>query len=420
MTVSFFPGPKAWMGNCNTGAGMIIRKSFVVISSVLGIMLICNFSIHGQESILSSYERNFIRASLPEKARVLTDAALDERADEFIGSLYNTALSFALFNGETLKGDPDMTALVAAAARGTAAADNRTSVSILWELFRLYNDSYSRVEILGALAALGKENSELIENLNGFLSEQNASYRRNDYMQTGSQDYPVIRACIAALGKLGESSSFPVVFSAMTSGYPQIIIQETLKAMESIQGDYKDFLVDVIRNNPFSEKAAAFRIGAYNEKLTPEERGELAQTALEISLENSGPAELSLRYDAITILTRLKWSPAASLAVRNFYQVQADFSGGIIPMERLLEAIACLGVMSSSEAAQALALQLGFINSETERTGKYDEAIALAIINSLGELADKAAFDNLLYIGYLNYPDKIQAAAREALNRLKW
>ena len=58
--------------------------------------------------------------------------------------------------------------------------------------------------------------------------------------------------------------------------------------------------------------------------------------------------------------------------------------------------------------------------SQTEKTGEYDEETVLALINSLGELADKAAFDNLLYIGFLNYPDKIQAAAREALNRLKW
>ena len=415
-----FPEQMAWMGKYNTGEGMVFKKSPIVIFLVFCIALVCDFSLSAQESILSSYERSFIRASLSEKARVLKDAELDERADEFIGSLYNTALSFALANGEFLRGDPDMTALVAAAARGAAIAGNRASVKTLWELFQLYNDSYSRVEILGALSELGKGNMELIGNLNGFLSGENSYYRRNDYALTGRQDYPVIRACIAALGILGESSSFPVIFSAMTSGYPQMIIQESLKAMESIQGDYKDFLIEVIRMNPFPEKAAAFRIGAYNEKLNPEERGELAQTALEVSLENSGPAELSLRYDAITILTLLKWSPAASLAVRNFYQVQADYSGGIVPKERLLEAITCLGVMSSSEAARALALQLGFLNSETEKTGNYDEAITLTIIDSLGELADKAAFDNLLYIGYLNYPDNIQAAARDALNRLKW
>jgi hypothetical protein len=76
--------------------------------------------------------------------------------------------------------------------------------------------------------------------------------------------------------------------------------------------------------------------------------------------------------------------------------------------------------METTEAAQALALQLGYLNSRTEMSGEYDEAIVLALINALGELKDKSAFDYLLYVGYLNYPDKILAAAREALNRLRW
>jgi len=130
--------------------------------------------------------------------------------------------------------------------------------------------------------------------------------------------------------------------------------------------------------------------------------------------------EAALRYDAVTVLTRLQWTPASSLAIRNFYQVQKDYTNGVVPKERLLEAIACLGVMGSSEAAQALALQLGYFNSRCESTGDYDEAVVLALITALGELGDKSAFDYLLYISYLNYPDKIQAAAREALNQLKW
>jgi hypothetical protein len=76
--------------------------------------------------------------------------------------------------------------------------------------------------------------------------------------------------------------------------------------------------------------------------------------------------------------------------------------------------------MGNSDAALALALQLGFFNSQTQRTGEFDEAIILAIINALGELGDKAAFDSLLYVSYLNYPDRIQASARDALNRLRW
>ena len=372
--------------------------------------------LSAQESILSSYERNFIRVSLASKAGILQDAAKDDKAGEFMGDLYEFALQFVLANGEYLREDPDMIALAGTAARGAGISGNSASVESLWEIFQIFHDSYSRVEILGALGILGKGDLRIIGNLNQFLAAQNDSFRAG-----GNPDYPVLTACIAALGVLGDNSSFPFLFSAMTAGYPQAVTQETLRALESIQGDYKDYLLGVIRNNSFPEKAAAFRIGAYNEKLKPAERGELAQAALEVSLTGSSdPAESALRYDAVTVLTRLKWSPASPLAVRNFYRVQTDYTNNAVPKERFLEAIACLGAMGTSEAAQALALQLGYFNSQTERTGDYDEAVILALVNTLGDLGDKSAFDYLLYISYLNYPDKIQAAAREALNRLKW
>jgi HEAT repeat protein len=85
-----------------------------------------------------------------------------------------------------------------------------------------------------------------------------------------------------------------------------------------------------------------------------------------------------------------------------------------------MEAVACLSAMGSLEAAQTLALQLGYLNARMERSGEYDDEIVLGLIKALGEIGNKAAFDNLLYVSYLPYPDQIQAAAREALNRLQW
>ena len=401
----------------NSGTAAAPLRSVIIRSAFFSVLLLWFFPVFlsAQESILSSYERNFIRANLADKTRVLRDAATDERSPEFIGALYELAIRFALGNGEFLQDDPDMIVLVATVARGAASGGNKASLKSLWQLFQAYRDSYSRVEILGALVILGMGDWELIGNLNKFLEEQNKSFRAGV-----SMDYPVLRSCIEALGILGDESSFPVLFSSMAAGYPQVIAQEIPRALESIKGNYLDYLIGIIHNNPFPEKAAAFRVGANNEKLTLAERGRLAQTALEIALGYSGPAEASLRYDAIVVLTRLKWTPASALAVRNFYRVQTDYTTGAVLKERLIEAIACLGVMQTSEAAQALALQLGYFNSQTERSGKYDETVMLALVSALGELGDKAAFDYLLYISYLNYPDRIQVSAREALNRLRW
>jgi hypothetical protein len=184
--------------------------------------------------------------------------------------------------------------------------------------------------------------------------------------------------------------------------------------------------VGVIKNNPPAEKLAAFRVGAHNAGFTDAQRGELAETALRVSLEflatnaESAAAISELRYQSAPVLTELKWTRATDLAARHFYQVQTDYGNGSVPKEQFLGAITCLGAMGSSGAAQVLALQLGYLNSRMERNGSFDEAVILGVVNALGEIGDKTAFDALLYISYLNYPEQIQAAARASLNRLKW
>jgi HEAT repeat protein len=373
------------------------------------------------EPIRASYERNFVRANLATKAGILRDAATDERAAEFIGPLYEFALNFALQNAEMLRDDPDMIALTVLASRGAGVSGHHPSVDTLWKVFSAYRDSLTRVEVLGALALLGKGNGELVENLNQFLANQNNLYRSGM-----TPDYPTLSACISTLSVLGDGSSFPVLFSAMIAGYPDSITQEASRALSSIEGDYKQYLIEVIRKNPPAEKLTAFREGNYNKKFTDSERGEVAQTALEVSLDlfpgspEGETAVSNLRYASVQVLTELKWTRATSLAIKHYYRVQKDYANGLASKVQYSEAITCLGAMGSSEAAQVLALQLGFINSQMERINEFDEVLTLAIVKALGEIGDKIAFDYLLYIAYLTYPESIQIAAREALNRLKW
>jgi HEAT repeat protein len=377
--------------------------------------------LSAQEPILNSYERNFIRANLSTKAGILKDAATDERAPEFIGQLYEFAMNFALANAEILREDPDMIALTGLACRGAGEAGYKNSVDTLWKVFVSFRDSFTRSDALGALAKLGKGNKEIVGHLNMYLANQNSLYRSGMRI-----DYPTVSACIAALSSLGDSASFPVLFSAMSTGYPDSISREAAGALSHLQGDYKQFLIDVIRNIPAGDKLAALNAGLNDENFGAAEKGLLAEAALEISLapaasgaENDNTLS-ELRYSAIQVLSDLEWTRANPLAIKHFYRVQTDYQNGRAARERFLEAITCLGSMGSPDAAQALAIQLGFFNSQTERNGIFDEEITLAVIHALGKLGDKAAFDYLLYISYLPYPEQIQVAAREALDHLKW
>ncbi|GHT91456.1 hypothetical protein FACS1894140_2140 [Spirochaetia bacterium] len=374
-----------------------------------------------QESILGSYERNFTRAGLSTKADILRDAATDSRAPEFIGDLYEFALVFALQNAALLPNDADMITIVGIAAQGAGTSDHKASLDTLWKLFSAYRDPQTRTQILSSLAVLGKENDQVIANLNQFLANQNSMYRFSMDL-----DFVTLLACISALGNLGDKASFPVLFSAIIAGYPKDITAEVEKALDRIDGDYFQFLVGVIRKNPPQEKLAALRLGLQSAKLSPAERGGLAETVLDEGLElkpelpELDVVASTLRSEAIIALGKLKWTRATPLVVKYFYQVQAEYQNKNVPRERLLETIVCLGAMESTEAAQTLALQLGYFNSQMERTGDFDEALTLEVVNALGKIGAKAAYDYLLYVSYLSYPEGIQAAAKAALDQLRW
>jgi len=245
----------------------------------------------------------------------------------------------------------------------------------------------------------------------------------NNALKSGERvNYGIVSACIAALMEQGDSSSYPVLFSVLCAGYPEIITLEAVGALDIIPGNLHLFLLDVIENNPPIEKFIAFRTGINSRQLTVSERGQLAELALELSFSyTEDNVDLNaMRYAAVIALTRLNWKRANPLAIRHYYRTQADFMQGIISKERIIEAIECLGAVGDTDAALVLVLQLGLINLRTERTGAYDPEITMAIVQALGNIGDNAAFDNLLFTSNLSYDEDITSAAAEAIARLKW
>jgi len=377
--------------------------------------------LSAQESILNAYRQNFIRASLDAKAEILLDAATDEQAASFIGPLYDYALNFVLRNADMLGGDPQMIYLASVAARGAGTTGYYYIIDTLWDVFQRFKNSAVRTEIIESLAILGKGNVRVAAYLNNYLEDQN----RLRYTQYDI-DYPVISACIAALAELGDASSFAAVFGAMAAEYSPEITQQAAAALETLPGDYRQFLNELILYGSPSEKYAAFSVAADNPRFSTIEQGRLAETAMEQGLDyqastiNDYNFLASLRYAAALELTRLSWIQANALVIRHFYRVQNDYNRVYATKERYIEAIYCLGAMGTSEAAVQAALQLGLLNSYAEQTGVFDTEITVALIYVTGSIGDKSASDPLLAIEYLPYSDEIKAAAKEALDRLRW
>jgi len=289
--------------------------------------------------------------------------------------------------------------------------------SSLWKIFLDNQDSKTGVDIIIKLGRLGKGNRNVIDNLNNYLMGKNLLFRSGE-----SVNYTIVSACISAIMELGDSSSYPALFSVLYAGYPEIVASEAQGALEVIPGNLHQFLVNVIVNNPPEEKFIAFRTGAKSDRLNVAQRGQLAELALEqgLSAPDDNIDMIAMRYSAILLLTQLSWTRANSLAIQHYYRVQRDYSQNATTKERLIEAIDCLGAVGNSDASFVLGLQLGLINVKTESTGSFDAEITMAVVQALGNIGFNAAFDQLLYVSNLSYPEEIQTAAREAIARLKW
>jgi len=289
-------------------------------------------------------------------------------------------------------------------------------VDILWQSFLDNEDSPLGVELILEIGKSGRGNRHAVENINNYLNKLTESYTSGEAV-----NYSLVSACISAVLDMGDSSSYDALFAALCANYPEIISNEAAGALDLLPGRLMLFLYKVIDNYPPFDKLTAFRLSISSQTLSSSERGQLAELALETSLDSQQDADMDMmRYLAVVELTRLRWMRASPLAIENYYRVQADYYRNDAPKERLLEAIACLGAVGNSNAALVIILQLGLINAQMERKIGYDAEITIALIRSLGQIGDKAAQDHLLYITYLPYGDNVKSAAMEAFNRLQW
>ncbi|MDR2210624.1 MAG: hypothetical protein LBO65_04040 [Spirochaetaceae bacterium] len=375
-------------------------------------------SLQGQipEPILQSYERIFIRSSLDTKVNVLQDAATDDRAAEFYGPLCSLALDFVLENAGLFRDDPDMIQIALIAIRGVGSSRYNPGAENLWQVFLQFPDRVIRLEVLQTLPSL--DWPPVIEKINRFLGDQN-----NLYASAISPDPPLLSALFTALGSIGDSRSYPVLFASALL-YPGDLGVEAARALYAVGGDLPAFLRSVVLKNPPAEKLAAFKMALAWENPEGGERGELAETALEAALGSpaSGGAEelTELRRSALALIRETRWTRAFPQVFTYYTRAMEEFRKDPSRKEDLFDAIACLSALENADAARVLGLQLGLYNSRAASLSGDENEVVLALVRALGDLAYKASFDSLTRIGSLPYPEEIIGAAQEALDKLQW
>ncbi len=380
-------------------------------------------SLQAQEAsrILDTYRRNFAIASLDVKIQILQDAASGKNAAD-MGPLYEQALQFVTDNGGLVATDMRFNQLAGMAAEQVGLVKYSQSRASLWKLFQVTSNTDVLQRAAVALGEISAGDPEIIGDLNNYVDTQNKVFAGS-----GSQvDMIVLGACIQALGKLGDPSSFPVLFTAMNVGYSDRITALARNGLLSIKGDLGAMLTGVIKDRPLNEKRLALQMALDTDKLQSDQKAQVAQLALDVSLHTSSAdttvraAYRDMRFVAARALGDRKWAPAAPLLIEHLDTTIGEFDKGLVDTNHLLDAIDELAATGTHDAAVRLTQYLVLVNSYTDKGKAYDEKVVTTILNGLGNLGDKVAFDDLMYTQYLNYPATVKKAARAALDKLKW
>jgi hypothetical protein len=390
---------------------------------IIGVMLLAAAAVvqaQDAQKLLDTFRRNFAIASLDVKIQILQDAAVAPTASS-MGPLFQQAVDFVIDNASLIPTDARFNQLAGIGAQQIGAVGYAPGRYSLWKLFQATSDSQTLSRAATALGVVGAGDAETVANMNRYADSQNSLF-----ISGKTPDGATIAAIFQSLGKLGDPSSFAVLFSAVNLGYAEAITTIARTALLSIKGDFKEMLLGVIHDRPLAEKKIALQMGLDSDKLTDQQKAELAEFALDIGL-HSGISDVAskdqlrdLRYLAAASLGAKKWSHSTALLVEHLDMAIGEFDKGLVDRNHLLEAIGELGSMNSHDAAVRLTQFLVLINSYTEKGKAYDDQVVFAVMQNLAALGDKVAFDDLMYTQYLNYSAGVKKAARAALDKLKW
>lgn len=386
------------------------------LSAFVAIFALSAGYAQSSDPVVLSYQRNFIRSSLSTKIELLNDASRITTVN--MTPLYADALDFATKNYAYFGNDQQLFDIAVVSAQKSVAYADPSILPAIKAAFALFPDQRVRIACLGAITVLAAKNQAEIAFLNDWFSKNLAA---------ASADAKTLSACADALGKLSSPTSFAPLFAAATGQYDTGIVTAAKTAINLLDEGYADNILAILNKKNDKDMYAAFSLAVRKENLSTQDKGLVSERAFTLAT-GMVEASPSARTDSISALIKesmeqlraLSWSQASPAVVKYFYFVQKEQSASGSEIDAIIPVVNCMGSMATTDAAQALSIYLGLLNSETEQKKTYNEQLMLAVIGALGTLGDKTAFDYLLYVGYLNYPETVKKASRDALARLQW
>lgn len=370
-------------------------------------------------------QKRFVSGNLVEKAQVLKDSTPSDR-DALCKGAISFCLSYLPLLGSANK---DLNALTSTAvtlisAQGVKTAPDNEKAALLGDFYNIYTqfvETDTKVAVLKKLSQLDIPSNDFTILLNKQLLDSSIM-----------QDDKIMAALFDALGAQGNKETFTTLFGYLDNiNYKahEAVIRSSLKRLaQKSTIDIASFIQsgDVARCKKIFELCIT---ADYNKTETSVvyHMANVAENVLSRIVyiaENTKKVDddlIALSIQSFQYLANLKWTRATKTAIRYFTQAIRFYS-----IHRMSEGVFCAIVNSLPSVAPLdcvgkLSEFLTLTNSQKE-TGYTDtsDMVIIAVINVLGNLGSKGAFDALLSVTYYDYSSEVLDAAKKSLARLKW
>ena len=383
------------------------------------VLLIAALSLYGQNN---SSKIKFIKGNISDKT-----AAVREASGADAEWISDQAIDFCLENKAVLGNDRDLDGLAVAAilsyspdtVKKSSDSKKQKLTDNFISLFTEFNKS-STVQI----ALISK-----IVNLKDSMPTLSFTALLNSYLKTTdikSADSGVFKASVNALEAIGNNESFKLLYGFLNDNAYSAYKKEIETTTIALIPNAMDEVLELIEGADFKKITSIFALVQKSSQISKKNLCEIAEKMLSESIllvDNSSVTSaenIKFQLSVFNILSENNWTRASSLALSYFELSKTLYAKNNMSEEQFKTVITSLRNIAPLDAVSPLIVYLEELNDRTEKGNKVSSVISLAVINTLGAIGDKAAFDSLLAVTYLNYEESVLTAAREALSGLRW
>ncbi len=369
--------------------------------------------------VYSQYTENhkkFVLGNITDKINIITQNSVQHPDYD----LLRASLLYCIESSAFLPSSPDLKNLLLKTLAALEPCVTDDFSPILLQVYKTYSSQDILIPLFHCMAGIRISDKALIQDMYDIVRKEMEKY-------FSQRSHELIMASVRALGATQDANLFnnlfPYLFLELDADVSALIFSVLSQSMQH----YKTDAIKIIANDNLHEKRVILDLAVKSTATDDFFKAEIAENILSSTINHIEDAtstsreSMELQLDAMRVIKNMKWTRSSLLMTTYFTSAQAQYAASQISREELIEIIECLAALATNETGKALTEYLGILNDKTEKSGTFDEVLLLSVIQSIGKLGEKSAFDNLLYvILYQGYTDTIISASKEALSKLNW